>query len=102
MKKCICDIETDGIENCKHIWCCVCRDVDTDELKVFREGDEEAAKEYFKEYQRVIGHNFIGFDSYWLRTLWGIHIPVTNIIDTLVFHFLRPVCPIFIMVFVYS
>lgn len=84
MKKCICDIETDGIENCKHIWCCVCRDVDTDELKVFREGDEEAAKEYFKEYQRVIGHNFIGFDSYWLRTLWGIHIPVTNIIDTLV------------------
>ena len=43
MKKCVCDIETDGIADCKHIWCCVCRDVCTDKVEVFREGDEEAA-----------------------------------------------------------
>ena len=84
MKRCVCDIETDGIENCKHIWCCVCRDVDTNELTIFREGDSENAREYFKNYQKIIGHNFISFDAYWLHTLWGVHIPVDNIIDTLV------------------
>ena len=84
MKRVVCDIETDGLHNCHHIWCCVCRDVDTDELKVFRDGDAENAKEYFKSVDRVIGHNFISFDRYWLLTLWGIDIPVDNIIDTLV------------------
>ena len=84
MKRCVCDIETDGINECKHIWCCVCRDVDTDIVKVFREGDEEDAKEYFKNYDKVIGHNFISFDSYWLRRLWNVVIPVANIVDTLV------------------
>lgn len=84
MKKAVCDIETDGLENCKHIWCCVCKDVDTGEITVFRDGDAENAKEYFKNYDKVIGHNFISFDSYWLCTLWDVHIPVDAIIDTLV------------------
>lgn len=52
MKRCICDIETDGIKDCKHIWCCVCRDVDTDAVTIFREGDIESAKEYFGMYYR--------------------------------------------------
>lgn len=84
MKKCICDIETDGVENCKHIWCCVCRDVETGTITVFREGDEEDARQYFHNVDRVIGHNFISFDSYWLRKLWGVSIDVDAIIDTLV------------------
>lgn len=84
MKRCICDIETDGIKDCQHIWCCVCRDVDTNDVTVFREGDKELAKEYFNKYERVIGHNFIGFDSYWLSTLWDVDIPIEKIIDTLV------------------
>lgn len=84
MKKTVCDIETDGLENCKHIWCCVCRDVDTDVVTVFRDGDAQDAKEYFKKYDKVIGHNFISFDRYWLHKLWGVDIPVSSIIDTLV------------------
>jgi hypothetical protein len=84
MKKCICDIETDGVENCQHIWCCVCRDVDTDLVTVFREGDADKCREYFAGYDRVIGHNFISFDRYWLKKLWKVVIPVENIIDTLV------------------
>ena len=84
MKKVVCDIETDGIHNCHHIWCCVCRDVDTDEITVFREGDEDAGRNYFATVDRVIGHNFISFDRYWLDTLWGISIPIDNIVDTLV------------------
>lgn len=84
MKKCICDIETDGVENCKHIWCCVCRDVDTDVITVFREGDDEKAREFFRDYDRVIGHNFISFDRFWLKELWNVDIPVDNVIDTLV------------------
>lgn len=46
MKKCICDIETDGVENCKHIWCCVCRDVYTDVITIFREGDDEKLENF--------------------------------------------------------
>ena len=49
IKKTVCDIETDGIEDCKHIWCCVCKDIDTGVVTVFREGDAELAKEYFKD-----------------------------------------------------
>ena len=63
MKKVVCDIETDGIENCQHIWCCVCRDADTDAVTVFREGDAEDARSYFNSVDRVIGHNFISFDG---------------------------------------
>ena len=84
MKKCVCDIETDGLENCKHIWCCVCKDVDTGAITVFREGNADEAKRYFCSYDRVIGHNFIGFDSYWLSVLWGVSIELDRIIDTLV------------------
>ena len=84
MKKVVCDIETDGIENCQHIWCCVCRDADTDAVTVFREGDAEDARSYFNSVDRVIGHNFISFDSYWLSNLWDVHIDIDNIVDTLV------------------
>lgn len=84
MKKCVCDIETDGLNNCKHIWCCVCKDTDTGSITVFREGDEKNAKEYFKKYDKVIGHNFISFDSYWLSVLWDVYIPLNSIVDTLV------------------
>ena len=84
MKKIVCDIETDGIDNCQHIWCCVCRDVDTDIITVFREGDQDDARQYFSNVDRVIGHNFISFDSHWLRVLWGVDIPLDNIVDNLV------------------
>ena len=84
LKKTICDIETDGIEDCKHIWCCVCRDVETGTVTIFREGDSKLAQEYFASYDKVIGHNFISFDSYWLSQLWDVNIPLEHIIDTLV------------------
>lgn len=84
MKKVVCDIETDGLHDCHHIWCCVCRDVDTDEITVFRDGDADVARNFFSDVERVIGHNFISFDRYWLARLWNVNIPVDNIVDTLV------------------
>lgn len=83
-RKIICDIETDSLENCKHIWVCSCKEYGTDKVIAFREGDREKAKEYIESFDKIIGHNFIEFDSYWLNKLWNIDIPISKIEDTLV------------------
>lgn len=84
MKTVVCDIETDGLDNCKHIWCCVCKDIDSKEVTVFRDGDADKAQEFFKGVDKIIGHNFISFDAYWLNHLWNCKIGLSKIIDTLV------------------
>lgn len=79
----VCDIEANGLEPTK-IWCCVCRDVDTDELTIFRDGDADKARAFFAKCDKIIGHNFIGYDAIWLNRLWNCRIFVTQIIDTIV------------------
>lgn len=83
MKKCVCDIEANGLEP-DTIWVCVAKDIDTGKTNIFRNGDAEDAKEYFKNYDKIIGHNFIGYDAFWLNRLWKCNIPINKIIDTLV------------------
>lgn len=83
MRKVVCDIEANGLEP-DTIWCCVCKDIDTDEITIFRDGDAELAKEFFKDCDRVIGHNFIGYDAIWLNKLWKVGLKIDKIIDTLV------------------
>ena len=83
MTKVICDIEANGLQPDK-IWCCVCRDVDTDELTIFRDGDADKARQFFAQCDKVIGHNFIGYDVIWLNKLWKTGIKIEKIIDTLV------------------
>lgn len=82
-KRVICDIEANGLQPDK-IWCCVCRDIDTDELTIFRDGDAEKAKEFFNSCDKIIGHNFIGYDVIWLNKLWKTGIKLDKIVDTLV------------------
>ena len=79
----ICDIEANGLTPDK-IWCCVCKDVDTGEFTIFRDGDADKCKEFFDRCDKVIGHNFIGYDAIWLNKLWHVGLKIDKIIDTLV------------------
>ena len=81
--KVVCDIEANGLQPDK-IWCCVCRDIDTNEITIFRDGDAEKAEAFFRQCDKIIGHNFIGYDAIWLNRLWKCHIKIDKIIDTLV------------------
>jgi hypothetical protein len=83
MKKVICDIEANGLTPDK-IWCCVCKDIDTGEVIVFRDGDADKAKDFFKECDKIIGHNIIGYDAIWLNKLWKVGLRLDKIVDTLV------------------
>ena len=81
--KVICDIEANGLTPDK-IWCCVCKDVDTGDVTIFRDGDADKAKEFFNQCEKVIGHNIIGYDAIWLNKLWKVGLKLDKIIDTLV------------------
>lgn len=83
MKKVICDIEANGLKPDK-IWCCVCMDVDDGSITVFRDGDADKAKDFFNTCDKVIGHNFIGYDSIWLNKLWKVGLKLDKIVDTIV------------------
>lgn len=83
MKEVVCDIETNGL-NPDKIWCCVCKDITDNTITIFTNEDHDNAKEYFKKYDRIIGHNFISFDAYWLNRLWDCKISLSKIYDTLV------------------
>ena len=81
--KVICDIEANGLTPDK-IWCCVCKDIDTGEVTIFRDGDADEAREFFNQCEKVIGHNIIGYDAIWLNKLWKVGLKLDKIIDTLV------------------
>lgn len=81
--KVICDIEANGLTPDK-IWCCVCKDIDTGEVTIFRDGDADKAREFFNQCEKVIGHNIIGYDAIWLNKLWKVGLKLDKIIDTLV------------------
>lgn len=78
-----CDIEANGLTPDK-IWCCVCKDIDTGEFTIFRDGDAEKCKKFFDSCSKIIGHNFIGYDAIWLNKLWHVGIKIDKIVDTLV------------------
>lgn len=80
MKALVLDIETNSALN--HIWCCVCQDVSTDEVSVYT--SSEGLTEYLKGYDKIIGHNIIGFDGPKLAELWNVNIPARKATDTLI------------------
>jgi DNA polymerase-1 len=73
------DIET----NLAHtkIWCCVTKNLDTKEVKVWREANE--LWEYIKEASLIVAHNGIGFDFKLLNKLWNCRIQLKTVQDTL-------------------
>jgi DNA polymerase-1 len=82
----VCDIEADQLEAPKNIWTIVCRDVSNGALTVFREPQKSPQDflNFARGVKKWIGHNFIQFDGPVLAALLGFHIPLDDIIDTLV------------------
>ena len=83
MRRIVCDIETDGLDATK-IWCCVCKDLADGSFTVFRDGDAEKAREFFKDCDEIIGHNFVSFDMRVLNKLWNCNIPLKKVTDTII------------------
>ena len=74
------DIETNTSHD--NIWVVVTQDVDTGE--VLEHYNSYTLEPVLLNCKGVIGHNIIGFDAPVLERVWGIHIPVDILIDTLV------------------
>ena len=74
------DIETNTSHD--NIWVVVTQDVDTGE--VLEHYNSDTLETLLLNCEGVIGHNIIGFDAPVLERVWGIHIPVDILIDTLV------------------
>ena len=78
--KIILDIET----NSKHdvIWCCVTRDIETNEVKVWKEAS--GLQKYLDQSDLIIMHNGISFDAPVLRKNWKVSMKLSQVYDTLV------------------
>lgn len=74
------DIETNTAQDT--IWCCVTQDVTTNVVNVFTSVD--GLQELLNKYDKICGHNIIGFDAPKLSELWGVRIPVRKALDTLI------------------
>ena len=74
------DIETNLDHN--KIWCCVTKDLDTEEVIVWKEAN--ALWEYIKEANLIVAHNGIGFDFRLLNKLWNCRIQLKTVQDTLI------------------
>ncbi len=74
------DIETNTSHD--NIWVVVTQDVNTGE--VLEHYNSDTLETLLLNCEGVIGHNIIGFDAPVLERVWGIHIPVDILIDTLV------------------
>lgn len=66
-------------------------------LEIYEGAHEEWIDEFLEFYKTVdtwVGHNFIGYDSYWINKILGTNIKLDKITDTLVLSRLfRPVSP---------
>lgn len=82
------DIEGDDLlPNVKNIWTVIVRSVvRPNEYKVCRTREQLLAA--LPQGYIVIGHNFLSYDAPALRKVWGVDIPNSRIIDTLVMSFL--------------
>lgn len=74
------DIET-TLDHQK-IWCVVTKDIDTGEVKVWKEASD--LREYIKDATLIVAHNGIAFDFYLLNKLWNCQIKLKTVKDTLV------------------
>jgi DNA polymerase-1 len=77
----IVDIETDKLD-AQTIWIAATKDVQTDEIRTFTVPVD--FNSYIRNYDTLIGHNFLSFDAPVLNRLWGSNISVKRVCDTLV------------------
>ena len=100
MRIVVCDIEANGLlDTCNKMWCAVTQDITSGETKVFSDysdsfvdGGTDDFIAYLKTCDKVIGHNWIGYDKEAIRIITGYEYE-GDIIDTLLLskllHFTR-------------
>ena len=74
------DIETNLEHNT--IWCCVVKDFDSGEVKVWKQPDIDLVHT-LKTADTIIGHNIVSFDAPVLNRVWGTKIKLSQCFDTL-------------------
>ena len=100
MRIVVCDIEANGLlDTCSKMWCAVTQDITSGETKVFSDysdsfvdGGTDDFIKYLKTCDKVIGHNWIGYDKEAIRLITGFEYE-GDIIDTMLLskllHFTR-------------
>lgn len=99
MRTVIADIETNGLlPELDRIWIAVTQDLDEDRPRIWStytdnaDGDIEDFVEYLKTVDKLVGHNFIGFDIPAIRKVTGYY-HQGEVVDTLILskllHFTR-------------
>lgn len=79
----VADIETDALD-ATIIHCIVCKDIDTNELHIFKEDNLSDFNRFAMSVTCWIGHNFLSFDAPVLNRLTGTSISTKDITDTLI------------------
>ena len=77
------DIEANGF-NPTQIFCIVCLDVDTGEVKTFDVENIEEGVQFIQSSTKLIGHNIIGYDIPAIERIYNIDLSHLKIVDTLV------------------
>jgi DNA polymerase I-like protein with 3'-5' exonuclease and polymerase domains len=78
--KIVLDIETNSTHD--KIWMCVTRDIETDEVKVWKAAN--GLQKYLEVCDLIIMHNGINFDAPVLRKNWNVTMKLSQVYDTLV------------------
>lgn len=78
--KIVLDIETNSTHD--KIWMCVTRDIETDEVKVWKAAS--GLQKYLEVCDLIIMHNGINFDAPLLRKNWSVIMKLSQVYDTLV------------------
>jgi DNA polymerase I-like protein with 3'-5' exonuclease and polymerase domains len=78
--KIVLDIETNSTHD--KIWMCVTRDIETDEVKVWKAAS--GLQKYLEVCDLIIMHNGINFDAPLLRKNWSVTMKLSQVYDTLV------------------
>lgn len=82
--KVVIDIEGNGLKP-THIWCVVCKDIDTGKIYIFREDQKDEFKEFAKGVNYWVGHNILDYDLPVLASLWALQSPpILEVCDTLI------------------
>ena len=85
MSRWIWDLESNGLLDTIHtIWCIVCREVDTGEVRTFNPDQIEDALELLASADEIIGHNIIDYDIPAIQIVYPEWTTRAKVTDTLV------------------
>lgn len=82
MKTVILDTEADGLEPTQ-VWCAVGKVWGSKEITTFDPSELHKLPAYLDGFDKIVGHNMVGYDARKVFPLLGYHRPVADLIDTL-------------------